>query len=822
MQKSTQAQSLSYLVTVSRAHLLPAQMLLLTLRKKTKAEIVVVGNLEPAQIKHIEKLGAKYIDEDAIDYKGRLPQVNWQEKYRKFGWYKQMFIRLCIDTFMTTDQVVILDSEVFVFDNWDESYFYDSATGQPRCFYWVPKKRKSDWDYRMYRGAAYLLSFLPECQGVMEYANSDTFRRHISGVVLFSTKNVAKLWQILESKTDLHKNMDNLFNNEPELAFCDHDIYGIAVDYSLFVETVPTKLYKGLLGWYDNHDDVRFQAFKKDAMWSMCQNYAAYGTPEEYYTFMRNTATELGRTLPMQDYQDYTDVKVHQPIDDKEQQSNQTKGNMVKRAIKHTAKKVAPGIVGEVQRLHTIDDRLVRVEQLAAEIHQQINVHDLRLDRLKTLAAQVEPYQPSYGVSGIFATDTKRDSKDRCRVIEQYFGGLSGIRGKRILDIGSSIGYVDYYFADRGALCEGWEMTPANAEVARLVGEINGIPVTFKTKEFNSETVRTIATYDFDIAIVLSVFHHIIRFNGLEYTQKLVKDLLERVPIVVVELAKKGEDPKLVWNKSQPQDELAIFDLVKDEVDVKKLGEFGTHLSSATRPLYVISKKKLVTVNNHTYAYDTLSIEAYKDSPAAGKVKRRYYFSPEYIVKHYSFSELTRQGREQNTAQILNEIQLYLNVVNQRTIHNAPEMMDFEVSQEGAYIVLTRAPGALLSDLPAIKTSAAFKVASDVLTTLADLEKVGLYHNDVRSWNVLFDKRATLIDYGLASSVAIDNDAISSLWMLHAAMSGTRESSKQHKTELPPKKAFSEAGLAAIYSAVAEGEYSPTELLELLKRVNRN
>lgn len=294
------ADKLSYLITVSRAHLLPAQMLLATLRQKTDNKIYTVGNLDKKEASLMEALGAIYIDENDIDMSGRLPKVGWETKYRQFGWYKQMFIRLSIDRFIDTEQVVILDSEVFVFDNWDEKHFYSG--GRPKMFYWTPQQRKPEWDYRMYRGAAYLLSFLPECKGIMEYANSTEYKRHISGVVLFSTANVARLWERLEQKTDLKKNLDDLFNKREDLAFSDHDIYGLAVEHGLFDKIVPTKPVNELLGWYEVHDDPKFEKFKKHAMWSMCQAYTSYNTAREYQDFMNKTAKKLGRKLPQPTY----------------------------------------------------------------------------------------------------------------------------------------------------------------------------------------------------------------------------------------------------------------------------------------------------------------------------------------------------------------------------------------------------------------------------------------------------------------------------------------------------------------------------------------
>lgn len=288
---------LSYFITVSRAHVLPAKFLLRTLRPKTEAPIVVCGNLEAAEVQLMRSLGADYIDENDVDLRGRFPAIAWTSKYREIGWYKQMFLRLSIDRIMRTEQVVILDAEVFAFDNWDEGRFYDPATGAPRNFYWIASRRKADWDYKMYRGAAKLLSALPEFGDVMEYANADTYRRHISGVVLFSTRNIAHLWHRLETETDLERNQDELFNGSPDLSFSDHDFYGIAVDYRMFDPVVRTVPFPGLLGWYDNHDDPVFHEFRRDAMWSMCQGYRQRPTEADYLDYMRATAEALQATL---------------------------------------------------------------------------------------------------------------------------------------------------------------------------------------------------------------------------------------------------------------------------------------------------------------------------------------------------------------------------------------------------------------------------------------------------------------------------------------------------------------------------------------------
>ena len=290
------APKLAYLVTVSHQHVLPAMVLLRTLRHKTTAPIIVVGNVNESDARRLSAFGATYIDERDIDISGRMPEVSWQHKHRDIGWYRQMFIRLSIDRFVHADHVVILDSEVFVLDNWDESRLYQD--GRLKNSYWVPSQRKPEWDYMMYRGAAYPLMHLAGCESAMEYASSTSFHRHISGVVLFSKANVAHLWRRLNDECDLPGVMEQLFEREPDLAFSDHDFYGIAADLGVFDHIDPPARVDELFGWYDRHGDPVFEQFRTNAMWSMCQEYYSYPEASAYLAYAERMAASLDARLP--------------------------------------------------------------------------------------------------------------------------------------------------------------------------------------------------------------------------------------------------------------------------------------------------------------------------------------------------------------------------------------------------------------------------------------------------------------------------------------------------------------------------------------------
>lgn len=481
----------------------------------------------------------------------------------------------------------------------------------------------------------------------------------------------------------------------------------------------------------------------------------------------------------------------------------------MKKIIKKAVTKTFPGIQEERTRLRRIEEHVRTLSDKVDSLHDKVSHHDARLDNLKDLLGKVEPYQPLYGLGGLIS-EPRRTSADRCRVIEKALGDVSGLR---MLDIGSSLGYVSYYFADRGASVEGWDSTLNNVEVSRLTGELNGIQgASFKFKELNEEMVKTIPGGEFDVVFVLSVFHHIIYYQGLDKTKELVKSLLDRIPVMVVELAKKGEDASLKWDSAQPENELDIFDGL--DVEIKKLGDFHNHLSDNTRPLYMVTRKKEVEVNGHKYAFETSTQHAYEDSKVAQMgVKRRYYFGLDTFVKEYSFD---KGSKVENVPQMMSEIALLLSLQkSKQSVHNLPQILDFEFTGKNAKLAMKKIEGKLGSEYGKVTKTQLQFVLKDVLQTLSDLEDRHIHHNDIRSWNIMIGhNQAWLIDYGLASPVEIEDNKVSFLWALQAIMSGEREDQSQHKTKAPKRDTFEKMAIGKIYDLALKSDASFRELLK--------
>ena len=476
-----------------------------------------------------------------------------------------------------------------------------------------------------------------------------------------------------------------------------------------------------------------------------------------------------------------------------------------------------------VAGMQRFESRMAQFEQQLEEVSGQVEpriaavnaYHDDRLDELRRLLddPDVEPYQPIYGLTGLLPGEPRRSCIDRCRAIEHYLGQIHDLR---LLDIGSSLGYVSFHFAERGAEVTGWESHLKNAEVARQVSRITGIDVDFRTNRFDGESIDEIADSTYDVALLLSVVHHLVDADGLESVQALMADLLGRVPTLILELACKGENPDLYWDAAQPDNELAIFDAVRDNVKIVKIGEFGNHLSHHQRPLYAVSTiANSVSVNGTKYSYQTKSIEAYAGSPMPiNRASRRYYFDNDHIVKEYDFAG---DHEVVNCTQIVEEINSLTQLAD---VPGVPELLDHQISADGARIAVRRIPGSLLVDLleTDLDEGAARSIAEQVLRTLTELEAVGLRHNDVRSWNVIYDgEKAALIDFGLVSHLVVDDDAHSLLWLLKAVLTGEREDFDPRQESLPCRELFtSDPGLQQLFLAVDSGERSPAALLRAL------
>ncbi|MBS9387990.1 MAG: methyltransferase domain-containing protein [Dolichospermum sp. WA123] len=469
------------------------------------------------------------------------------------------------------------------------------------------------------------------------------------------------------------------------------------------------------------------------------------------------------------------------------------------------------------QRIDSREQRIdSREQQITNKIDNLLTILDNPLIKLSHLLKEIEYYQPLYKTPFLLKNSLpQRICEDRCEAIENTLLTLgNNLTGIKILDVGSSLGYNSFYFADIKAQLVGIDNNHDNVFASRLISEINGINVDFRVAEFDLDYVNLIQNQEYDVVFLLSVIHHIIYFQGIEDTKKIMKILLEKVPVIIVELAIKNEDNKeidLYWKETLPDEPLSIFENCQD-IHINLIGYFPTHLSSVQRPLYAISKK-VIKVNNNIYQIDKLMWKAYKDSSVPSG--RLYYFSKNKFIKEYLFLNRLDYIKNDNKLQIVSEIANFIALKDE--IDGIPKFFDYEINDDKAYLVLENLEGQLLCDvLEKLDSSNQKRIINQLIQVLEKIEKKGLYHNDIRTWNIMVSEQKTfIIDMGLASPIEKERNINSFLWILWSLNYRSIEG-KEYNKDIPSHEI---AEYGAVFSQIASAIINDkiTSFIELNK-----
>lgn len=368
------------------------------------------------------------------------------------------------------------------------------------------------------------------------------------------------------------------------------------------------------------------------------------------------------------------------------------------------------------------------------------------------LVARVEKipelYQPIFGHPE-FDTAPSRVCEDRLSYLVSLHDALREKLGRplRVLDLGCAQGYFSLSLAERGAKVLGIDFLDLNVDVCRsLADEFPQFDITFECDRIEDVIERSVDD-SYDIVLGLSVFHHVIHEHGLERTAWLMSRLADISSFSVFEFALASEP--LYWAASLPKEERTL--LTPFEF-AHCLAYFPTHLSEQHRPLYACSRHYWF-LGNEVEFFSHSTTESHLLAEGSHEGTRRYYFSENKLAKL-----LVLKGSRKN----LNE-QEYLNEVAFLTAppsgRDWPAIYGFGRLAKEAWLVRQKLSGNLLEEI--IRDGRPFDVNQvlwEVLQQLSLLEGQGLFHNDVRTWNVIIDDnlKASIIDYGSISAARAD------------------------------------------------------------------
>ncbi|MBK3446130.1 methyltransferase domain-containing protein [Pseudomonas lactis] len=351
-----------------------------------------------------------------------------------------------------------------------------------------------------------------------------------------------------------------------------------------------------------------------------------------------------------------------------------------------------------------------------------------------------EIYQAIYGHPDI-SQDTSRACIDRLDKIAEVHDALAKQLGRplRVLDMGCAQGFFSLSLAARGAQVHGVDFLDKNIFVCQALAQENPeLKVTFGVGRLE-EVVAALKADQYDLVLGLSVLHHVVHEHGAEQVQQWLTHLAAVSKATVLELALR-EEP-LYWGPSQPEHYL---DLLEGYAFTAELELFGTHLSDVERPLLVASNSYLVLGGDAT-PFERWSAEPHSLANGTHQGTRRYYWTDKLFAKVIRFDG---ERGAFNRTEFEREVGF---LSNPPAGFSTPRLLSHTLGASDGLVVMERLQGQLLLDqIQEGKVFDTQTVLLEVLRQLAALEAAGLYHHDIRTWNlmVLETGELRLIDFG--------------------------------------------------------------------------
>jgi len=370
---------------------------------------------------------------------------------------------------------------------------------------------------------------------------------------------------------------------------------------------------------------------------------------------------------------------------------------------------------------------------------------NIEMQTLPSLVARLpEIYQPIFDHPEL-SLGVSRPCEDRLVQILEIYDLLSAKLGRplRVLDLGCAQGFISLSLAKRGAIVVGVDFCGPNIEVCKALAEESP---KFKASFGVGRVEDVIAQMPpdaYDLVLGLSVFHHIVHASSVNAAQKMLQMLASKVTIGLFEMALASEPPG--WSRSQPKNPR---DLLSGFAFVHELAVHGTHLSETKRPFYVASNHYWV-LSGRMEAFETWKSEPHGLANNASGGSRRYYLSQGTIAKISYLEHPRHQGP--NLESHRQEVAFLL---NPPMGFKVPRVFLHGENSNETWLAREYLEGDLLLDLLiGSKPYDAHKILLDILHQLVVLEALGLYHDDVRVWNILVEPNghASLIDYGAIS-----------------------------------------------------------------------
>lgn len=373
------------------------------------------------------------------------------------------------------------------------------------------------------------------------------------------------------------------------------------------------------------------------------------------------------------------------------------------------------------------------------------DVHHSHAGSIEALVSALpEKYQPIFGHPEL-SDGSSRGCEDRLDIILAAAQRLRDALGRplRVLDLGCAQGFFSLSLAAAGHSVHGADFLDRNVDVcSALAAEAGLAKATFQCARIE-DIAGSLQSNTYDLVLGLSVFHHLVHEHGLAPVVEIISGIAEKIACGIYEVAVR-EEP-LYWGPSQPQH---ASELLAPYAFLRVMSWQPTHLSGVERPLYFASQKYWY-VGNDFRAFESWRFQSHSMDMSSHQHSRRYFFAGKVLLKQYSMQNTAR--RQFNLEEYQNEAG-FLGAPPQGM--RTPALLEAVMEREDCWLLREMLPGRLLLKLMNEHVPyAAERVVDGLIHQLVMLEAHGLFHNDVRCWNLMIDADSEphLIDFGAIS-----------------------------------------------------------------------
>lgn len=208
---------------------------------------------------------------------------------------------------------------------------------------------------------------------------------------------------------------------------------------------------------------------------------------------------------------------------------------------------------------------------------------------LQRISGDTGSYQPRVGLDDQSA-ERVRPTTARWEAIAPHLPTTGAA-----LDVGCNYGFFTFKMADHGLFSLGIDSSSRNIATARLLGLRNDAPhAAFARLHLTPQTAASLPTVD--VVLCLSVFHHLVRHQGLEEATEVMRLLASRTQrLMVFETGQADEVSKSWWRElafmgQDPQAWVSEFLTGLGFARVRQIGSFPGHKTAVERALVVAEK----------------------------------------------------------------------------------------------------------------------------------------------------------------------------------------------------------------------------------------